>query len=84
MATVSPGVVHRVPSDMRKVLVTKPHVLALWNGLTPLARNEWICWVTTVKLARTREAHIVRLVEDLSKGKRRPCCWPGCSHRIKP
>lgn len=53
----------------------------LWNGLTPLARNEWICYVTIVKKSETRAAHLERMQEDLPAGKKRPCCWPGCPHR---
>lgn len=78
---ISSGVVHTVPRDLRKVLSSNSNILELWNSLTPLARNEWICWVTAVKKAETRDDHIRRLQEDLTKGKRRPCCWPGCKHR---
>lgn len=83
MATpsVATGVVHTVPADLREVLTSNPKLLEKWNDLTPLARNEWICWTTIVKQAETREAHIVRLREELLAGKRRPCCWPGCPHR---
>jgi uncharacterized protein YdeI (YjbR/CyaY-like superfamily) len=70
---------HALPADMKKAL-TKDTLLA-WNDLTPLARNEWICWTISVKKPETRKAHIKRLCEDLQKGKRRPCCWPGCKHR---
>lgn len=79
--TVSAGVVHRVSKDLRATLQSNNDVLELWNGLTPLARNEWICWVTIVKKEETRTEHLRRLCEDLRKGKRRPCCWPGCPHR---
>lgn len=79
--TLSSGVVHTIPQDMRKVLLGESKIQALWNGLTPLARNEWICWVTIVKKPETRAEHIERLREDLLHGKRRPCCWPGCPHR---
>lgn len=72
---------HRMPKDLQMVLDTNEDVLALWKQLTPLARNEWICWVTIVKKKETREEHLKRLCEDLRKGKRRPCCWPGCPHR---
>jgi uncharacterized protein YdeI (YjbR/CyaY-like superfamily) len=75
------GVNHRLPSDMRQVLLRAKGMLEIWNGLTPLARNEWICWVTYVKKADTRADHLRRLTEDLGRGKRRPCCWPGCPHR---
>ena len=78
---ISSGVVHEIPRDLEKVLRSSPMVLDAWNNLTPLARNEWICWTISVKKEQTRKDHIKRLSEDLLKGKRRPCCWPGCSHR---
>lgn len=78
---VATGVVHTVPADLRKSLVSSPKVLAAWNDLTPLGRNEWICWTISVKKAETRNAHIKRIYEDMLKGKRRPCCWAGCPHR---
>jgi len=79
--TISSGTVHRVSNDLRVVLQSNDDILGLWNKLTPLARNEWICWVTIVKKGETRAKHITRLCDDLRKGKRRPCCWPGCPHR---
>ena len=78
---IATGVVHNVPDDLRDALVSKPDVLEKWNSLTPLSRNEWICWTTIVKKPETRREHIDRLCDDLLKGKRRPCCWPGCPHR---
>ncbi|MCF7815622.1 MAG: YdeI/OmpD-associated family protein [Candidatus Pacebacteria bacterium] len=78
---ISTGVVHTVPSDLRKVFTSSPETTMLWNALTPLARNEWICWVISVKKPETRKKHIERLCTDINKGKRRPCCWPGCPHR---
>ena len=76
-----PSFMHKTPSDVRKALTANPKALAKWKDLTPLARNEWICWVTYVKLAVTRKEHIERLITDLKAGERRPCCWPGCPHR---
>ncbi len=72
---------HSTPADLQKALNANAKVKAAWKDLTPLARNEWICWATSVKLEETRKKHIKRLTEDLLKGKRRPCCWPGCPHR---
>lgn len=72
---------HKVPKDLAQLLESRPKVQALWDKLTPLARNEWICWVTIVKKAETRTEHLERLQSDLLAGKRRPCCWPGCPHR---
>jgi len=78
---IEQGVVHDVPEDLRNRILSDETLLAKWNSLTPLARNEWICWVSSVKRAETREQHIARLHSDLLNGKRRPCCWPGCKHR---
>lgn len=79
--TIATGVVHSVPADMRDALLSSEKVREAWNDLTPLARNEWICWVTSVKKLETRQNHIERLRGDMVKGKRRPCCWAGCPHR---
>lgn len=78
---ISPGVVHDVPADFRAVLVADPAALAKWEDITPLARNEWICWIESVKKPETRRHHIERAQAELKAGKRRPCCWPGCPHR---
>jgi uncharacterized protein YdeI (YjbR/CyaY-like superfamily) len=74
-------VFHQVPKDLNEVLNSNPELLGKWNDLTPLARNEWICWVTIVKKQETRSEHIDRLSEEVLQGKKRPCCWPGCPHR---
>lgn len=79
--TISGGVVHEVPEDLHKALSSDLKALALWESLTPLARNEWICWTTFVKKEETRNQHIERLVKELKEGMRRPCCWIGCIHR---
>ncbi len=78
---IEEGVVHDVPDDLRKALLSLPELIGKWNKLTPLARNEWICWTTIVKQEKTRKAHIKRLCEEILEGKKRPCCWPGCPHR---
>jgi len=78
---IEEGVVHEVPDDLKKALRSNAELLGKWNKLTPLARNEWICWTTIVKQEKTRAEHIKRLSEDIVGGKKRPCCWPGCPHR---
>ncbi|MFZ3011792.1 MAG: YdeI/OmpD-associated family protein [Minisyncoccia bacterium] len=75
------GVVHSVPADLRKALASDFEVLTKWNSLTPLSRNEWICWTISVKKPETRKTHIKRILIELKEGKRRPCCWIGCIHR---
>jgi uncharacterized protein YdeI (YjbR/CyaY-like superfamily) len=78
---VAAGTAHGMPSDMRTALSADRRALAAWNDLTPLARNEWICWVTFAKKEETRREHLERMVRQLKEGKRRPCCWIGCIHR---
>lgn len=78
---ISSGTVHKVPSDVRKALTSDKNALAAWEDLTPLARNEWVCWVTFVKKDETRKEHVKRLISELKEGMRRPCCWLGCIHR---
>lgn len=78
---IESGVVHNVPADFKQALKSNPDLLAKWNSLTPLARNEWICWIVSPTLAETRQKHITRAIEELLAGKRRPCCWYGCIHR---
>jgi uncharacterized protein YdeI (YjbR/CyaY-like superfamily) len=74
-------VVHALPKDLRAVLLSDAEALARWIDLTPLARNEWICWIKSAKKKDTRLRKIERIHRDLLDGKRRPCCWPGCKHR---
>jgi uncharacterized protein YdeI (YjbR/CyaY-like superfamily) len=78
---ISNGVVHEVPTDLRKVLSSDKVALAAWENITPLARNEWICWTISVKKPETRRQHVQRVRTELKEGMRRPCCWPGCPHR---
>ena len=77
------GVVHDMPEDWRQALEADEPARAAWLDITPLARNEWICWVTSPKKAETREKRVHWGIESLNEGKRRPCCWPGCPHREK-
>jgi len=78
---ISDGVVHKMPADLRKFLTADKAALAKWEDITPLARNEWICWVEAVKTPETRRQHVERVCSELKEGIRRPCCWIGCVHR---
>ena len=73
------GTVHKVPKE----ITLDTNTLSLWNNLTPLGRNEWICWAESAKKVETRQRRINRITTELLEGKRRPCCWAGCSHRQK-
>jgi uncharacterized protein YdeI (YjbR/CyaY-like superfamily) len=56
---ISSGVVHEAPSDLKKALASDPQALAAWEDITPLARNEWICWIESAKKTETRTRRIV-------------------------
>jgi len=78
---ISQGTAHKIPNDLREALLKDDKACTAWESLTPLARNEWICWVISVKKEETRVDHVRRVVKQLKEGKRRPCCWIGCIHR---
>jgi Bacteriocin-protection, YdeI or OmpD-Associated len=75
------GTVHQAAEDFEAAVRSDPDVFALWRALTPLGRNEFICWVEDAKQAATRARRIDRTREELIEGKKRPCCWSGCIHR---
>lgn len=80
--TISVGTVHnKIPADLLAVLIKNSQSSATWEDITPLARNEWLCWVESATLNETRARRIKRAEEELASGKRRPCCWIGCIHR---
>ena len=78
---IATGVVHKMPADLRKTIGSNPKTKALWEDITPLARNEWICWVISGKKAETRGIRIEKALSKMKGGMRRPCCWSGCPHR---
>ena len=80
---ISEGVVevHKLPADLKSALLADKEALALWEDITPLARNEWICWTIAPIKPETRADHVKRVVSELKDGMRRPCCWLGCTHR---
>ena len=80
-ASIPGGVVHELPGDLRHALERDPAALVTWQDITPLARNEWICWIESPKKIETRHKRLNWGLENLRDGKRRPCCWPGCPHR---
>lgn len=75
------GTVHQAGEDLRQAIEANADVFTLWEKLTPLGRNEFICWVDDAKQVATRQRRIRRTVEELVEGKKRPCCWVGCIHR---
>ncbi|QQO84478.1 YdeI/OmpD-associated family protein [Shewanella algae] len=80
---IASGVVHELPTDLLSQLKADKVLLNKWQNLTPLGRNEWICWIESAKKAETRIKRINRTISEIKNGKRRPCCWLGCPHREK-
>ncbi|MDQ3075827.1 MAG: YdeI/OmpD-associated family protein [bacterium] len=78
---IATGTVHKLPADLLTALSSSATALATWQDITPLARNEWICWVTSGKKLETREIRIKKAISKLKTEMRRPCCWAGCTHR---
>lgn len=78
---LSSGVIHKLPADLKKNIASNSEAREAWEDITPLARNEFICWVEDAKKEETRQGRIERTINDLINGKRRPCCWAGCTHR---
>jgi hypothetical protein len=66
---------------LRKALVSSPKARAAWEDISPLSRNEWICWVISAKKEETKSHRIEVALSKLNDGMRRPCCWAGCPHR---
>lgn len=81
MSKLSDGTVHKLPADLKQALLSDKKAAGLWEDITPLARNEWICWTISPKQQGTRDEHVKRVVSELNDGMRRPCCWIGCIHR---
>ena len=81
MTEFAQGVVYVAAADLQSAIQADADVLALWQGLTPLGRNEFICWVEDAKQPATRARRVQRTIEEMQEGKKRPCCWAGCIHR---
>lgn len=78
---MSGGLAHALPDDLAKAIVETREITSLWENLTPIGRNEFICWVEDAKQEKTRVRRIRQTVEEIADGRKRPCCWAGCIHR---
>ena len=65
----------RVPADLRKAFAAKTDAHARWTDLTPVARRDWIEWITSAKKPETRTRRISSTCDMLVSGKRRVCCF---------
>lgn len=64
-----------VPADLRKALAAAPEAKAVWDDITPVARRDWIHWITSGKREDTRVRRIATACDMLASGKRRACCF---------
>jgi uncharacterized protein YdhG (YjbR/CyaY superfamily) len=80
-ATILHGILHEMPDDLKNIVLRNKILIDKWNKLTPIQRNEWICWITMAKKSETKEIRIERMLTEIKEGKKQPCCWPGCPHR---
>jgi Bacteriocin-protection, YdeI or OmpD-Associated len=78
---ISGGLVHDVPADLVSALTETKNISDIWESLTPISRNEFICWIVDAKQKVTRARRVNRTLEELLEGQKRPCCWVGCIHR---
>jgi hypothetical protein len=73
----------RVPMELRKALAAAPPAQALWADITPMARQNWILWISSAKLPETRRRRIENACDMLASGKRRVCCLGGLKWLMK-
>ena len=65
----------RVPADLRQALAAAPQARTQWRDITPIARRDWIAWITSARKPETRERRVRTACEMLASGKRRVCCF---------
>lgn len=73
----------RMPGDLREALATAPPARALWSEITPLARRDWILWISSARRPETRQGRIEKACSMLAAGKRRVCCFGGLQWLVK-
>jgi hypothetical protein len=65
-----------VPADLEKALAAaQPKARAVWSDITPIARRDWIQWITSAKQDETRARRVKNACSMLAAGKRRVCCF---------
>lgn len=73
----------RVPAEFTKALAAVPRAKAMWEKTTPLARRDWVLWISTAKLEETRQIRFEKGCDMLAHGKKRICCFPGMNWLMK-
>ena len=65
----------KVPADLKQALADDAAAKATWADITPVARRDWIHWITSGKKAETRAKRIGVACDKLASGSRRACCF---------
>ena len=65
----------KLPADLRQALAGNDAALATWRDITPVARRDWLHWITSGKKAETRVKRIAVACDKLASGSRRACCF---------
>jgi hypothetical protein len=65
----------KLPTDLRKALAAAPKAKTVWSDITPIARRDWIQWITSAKQLETRTRRVKNACSMLASGKRRVCCF---------
>ena len=72
---------HKIPKDFSDKIKSSKTAFLNWGKITPLAKNEWVCFIISAKKIETRDRRIKKAISQIQDGKRRPCCWAGCPHK---
>lgn len=67
----------RVPMDLRQALAAASPTQALWPEVTPLARRDWILWISSAKQPETRGRRIEKACDMLASRPRGAWEWAG-------
>lgn len=65
----------KVPADLKQALAGNAAAKATWVDITPVARRDWVHWITSGKKAETRAKRIATACDKLACGNRRACCF---------
>jgi hypothetical protein len=65
----------RLPDDLQEALAASAAAKAVWDDTTTIARVDWIHWIESAKLAKTRQNRVDDACDMLAAGKKRVCCF---------
>jgi len=65
----------QLPKDLGAALDDAPDLAETWPSLTPMARWEWVRWVSATRNPETRQRRVEVAISKMRDGKRRPCCF---------